>query len=72
MARSQLLEPDLAEYLVHHPDRGLRETLVANKRLDADLITVPAQDDDPQARVTVATDIQIGPTGWKLLPPSVA
>jgi hypothetical protein len=44
----------LAEHLVHHPDRGLRETLVANKRLDADLITVLAQDDDPQVRVTVA------------------
>jgi hypothetical protein len=54
MARSQLLDRDLAEHLVHHPDRGLRETLVANKRLDADLITVLAQDEDPQVRVTVA------------------
>lgn len=53
-ARSQLLDRDLAEHLVHHPDRGLRETLAANTRLDTDLITVLAQDDDPQVRVTVA------------------
>lgn len=51
--RSQLLGRDLAEHLVHHLDPELRMTLVENARLDADLVTALAQDEDPRVRVAV-------------------
>ena len=53
-AHSQLLGRDLAEHLVHHPDRGRRVTLAENERLDADLVTALAQDSDPHVRARVA------------------
>lgn len=53
-AGSRLLGRDLAEHLVHHPDSGLRATLVDNERLDADLVTALAGDDDTRVRVAVA------------------
>lgn len=53
-ARSRLLDRDLAEHLVHHPDSGLRTTLVGNKRLDTELLTALAQDEDPRVRAAVA------------------
>ncbi|MFE6912002.1 HEAT repeat domain-containing protein [Streptomyces erythrochromogenes] len=51
----QLLGRDLAEHLVRGGDRGLRRTLVdKNERLDADLITELAHDEDPHVRAAVA------------------
>ncbi|MEU6310961.1 PE-PGRS family protein [Streptomyces sp. NPDC047014] len=50
----QLLARDLAEHLVRHPESGLRATLVRNERLDPDLITALAHDDDPHVRASVA------------------
>ncbi|QFR02108.1 PE-PGRS family protein [Streptomyces phaeolivaceus] len=59
-ACSQVLDRDLAEHLVHHPEYGLRMALVENERLDADLLTVPAQDEAFQVRVAVAVRPEVG------------
>ncbi|THA86362.1 PE-PGRS family protein [Streptomyces sp. A0592] len=50
----QLLGRDLAEHLVRSGERGLRQNLVDNERLDADLITELAHDEDPHVRAAVA------------------
>lgn len=49
----QRLERDLAEHLVRHGERGLRENLVGDERLDADLINELAHDEDPHVRASV-------------------
>lgn len=53
-ARVQLLGRDFAEHLVPCGERGLRQNLVDNERLDADLITALAHDEDPHVRAAVA------------------
>ncbi|MFD7395080.1 PE-PGRS family protein [Streptomyces virginiae] len=50
----QRLERDLAEHIVRRGERGLRNKLVGDERLDADLINELAHDEDPHVRASVA------------------
>ncbi|MFB6823163.1 hypothetical protein ACFCXA_16440 [Streptomyces virginiae] len=50
----QLLERDLAEHIVRRGECGLREKLVGDERLDADLINELAHDEDSLVRASVA------------------
>ncbi|MFF4391019.1 PE-PGRS family protein [Streptomyces sp. NPDC001552] len=55
----QLLGRDLAVHLARRAERGLRMHLVGNERLDADLITELAHDEDPQVRASVAVRVDV-------------